>query len=340
MESNLELTIERGRALWDLQELDPPFMMLNVPGAPISTGAHDCEFWRDPDAFVAHHLPRIRRRCEITDDSVPVLRPPFSHASVPAALGARPELQAGKLWVRPALIDIREHRDLALPSSNDWLDHVAWYYRRLLELSEGHFVVGLTEIPGPADLMGALRGFERILFDLYDHPGEVESFARHATALGAAFDGRVRALLAEQEAFGGCWLSGTWAPANTICFCEHSSVNYSPQQYERFIRPANDSLLARYDRVFSYAYCRAGSHLLPHYFDRGRPVWIQSCDEDPSPVLARAHRAHAIVTIRATAAEMDRAVEEYGRTGVCYMVDCADDEEAHLLCRRFGRSVA
>jgi hypothetical protein len=111
-------------------------------------------------------------------------------------------------------------------------------------------------------------------------------------------------------------------------FCEHASVNYGPDQYSRFLEPANRLLLSRYDNVLSCVYCEAGKHLLPRYFDRGRPAWLSGCDADPPADLIRRHRGRAIVTVRTSPSEFEEAVGRFGRVGVCYLVNCSSLEEA------------
>ena len=159
---NIEQTVERYRDLWLFKELDPPIVMVSTAEAPITTGAHDCVFWQNPDALVEYHLRGLENRRNIRDDYIPMLRPPFSHA----ALGAEVELLNEKLWARPLLSVIEKYKDLRLPLRNDWIDHMEQYYRCLVELAAGRFAVGLTEVPGPADLMGAMIGFEEILLYL------------------------------------------------------------------------------------------------------------------------------------------------------------------------------
>ncbi len=329
---NVEQAVRRYRDLWLFKELDRPIVMASAPEAPIGTGAHDCIFWQDPDAFVEHHLKGLDNRRLIPDDCIPMLRPPFSHAALPAALGAEVELLNEKLWVRPLLSAIEEYEDLRLPPHNDWLEHMEQYYRRVVELAAGRFAVGMTEMPGPADLMGALLGFEAILLAMYDAPDAVEGFAKHSAALAVEFTERVRDFMDGQENYGGCWLTNAWAPPKTIYFCEHTSVNYSPEHYERFLAPANRILLEQNDYALTYVYYSAGVHLASHYFNRHRPTWVRSCDGDPPPDLVAAHRRRAIVTIRTTASDFRAVHGQFGNVGVCYVVECGSMEEAAELC--------
>jgi hypothetical protein len=333
---NIEQVVERYRDLWLFKELDPPIVMVSTAEAPITTGAHDCIFWQNPDALVEYHLRNLENRRHIRDDYIPMLRPPFSHTALPAALGAEVELLNEKLWARPLLSAIEKYRDLRLPLRNDWIIHMEQYYRRLVELAAGRFAVGLTEVPGPADLMGAMIGFEEILLCLYDAPDVIEGFAGYTAGLGIEFTERVRDLLYEQENWGGCWLAGAWAPRKTIYFCEHASVNYSPEHYERFLAPANRVLLEHYDYALTYIYYSAGKHLSSYYFNRGCPAWVRSCDENPPPELVESYRGHSIVTINTNAADFDNARRHYGNAGICYAVECDSLEDAADFCASIG----
>ena len=332
---DIEQSVERCRALWAFRELDPPFMMVSAPEALVASGAHDCRFWEDPEGFAAHHEQVFERRLGIRDDTVPVLRPPLSHATVPGALGAKVELHGEHLWSVPTLKDLRDHRDLSLRGGGAWTALVERYYRRLLELASGRFFVGLCEVPGPADLMGALRGYQEILTDLVDAPELVVEFALQAAGLAQEFDRLVRGWTAGQESFGGGWVASAWAPANTLQFCEHSSVNYSPAQYERFLEPANRVLMEAYHRVVSYVYCGTGRHLVTRYFERPRPVWVRCCDGEAPEALMRAHRGRAIVTVRTSPPKLSDAIARFGTCGVCYLVECASLQQAEEVGRRF-----
>lgn len=310
--------------------------MTSSPEAPVTTGTHDCQFWQDADAFVEYHISNLENRRRIGDDCVPMLRPPFGHALLPAALGTRPELLNGELWMHPCLPDIQQYKNLCLPARSDWTDHVEQYYRRVLELAEGRFTVEFPQVPGPADLMGALLGYEAILLALHDTPEAVEKFARHAAGLAVEFVERIRSLLSGQEDFGGGWLANAWGPAKMIRFCEHTTVNYSPEHYERFILPANRILMENYDYAMTYIYYSGGKHLASHYLDRGCPTWMRSFDEDPPPDLVKAHRGRAIVTVHTTASDFQDVWKQYGNIGVCYLVECAALEEAVDLCESIG----
>ncbi len=328
--------VERYRRFWAGEALDPPLIMVNMPESAITTGGHDCAFWRDPDGFVRHFLDALALHRRIPDDTIPMLRPPFSHAALPAILGCPPELHEGKLWVRPILKNLGDFKHIVWDNESYWLEQFHGYYRRLLDLSENRFAVALFEIPGPADLMGALRGYENILTDLYDDPETVQAFALQAADWAVTFHQKVTDWLAGQESFGGYWAANSWITKDTIYFCEHSCVNYSPAHYERFLKPANDRLLTNFGHALTFVYLKAGAHLVPYYTNRGRPVWIRGCDVDPTAEQVNRYRKQVVFSVRTTVDQYNQTVARYGPQGVCYQVDCASLDQAIYFCKAVG----
>lgn len=328
--------IERYQRLWSFQELDPPLVMIDIPESPITSGGHDCGFWKDCDGLVEKYLGWLALRNEIADDTVPMLRPSFSHVALPAILGAEPELHNTSLWVHPILEKLEDYKTLAFGQEGRWLGVFQRYYERLLELAAGRFAVGLYEVPGPADLMGALRGFETILMDLYDQPELVKQFAGWAGEIAVAFRGWLGGVLAQQENYGGCWVGNAWAPEDTICACEHSTVSYSPALYAEFLKPANDVMFGEYGHAVTYIYATAGAQHSADYFCRGRPVWVNSCDGNPSAEIIEQFGGQAIVTLRTNPADFRGLYDRHGGRGMAYLVSCASLDEARTFSKSVG----
>lgn len=332
----IEKTIDRYKRLWNFEPLEVPITMIDIPKSSVSTHGNDCTYWQNPEAFVNAKLESLSIRQEIPDDTIPMLRPPFSHTALPAALGAQPEMHNGKLWVNPIFDELTKNTRIELKSDNCWLEKVETYYKQLIELSDGRFAVGLYDTPAPADLIGALRGFEQILFDLYDRPQIVKKLAVDAAKAAAEFNHRLYKILAKQENYGGTWAANSWVPADTIYFCEHCSVNYSPQLYDELIKPANAVMLADFGHAVTFAYCTAGHHHIDNYFNRPCPVWLRSCDGDAPSELIKKQIGKTIVTIHTTSDRFDKDCILYGTTGICYRVSCKSLNEAQDLCKSIG----
>ena len=160
----------------------------------------------------------------------------------------------------------------------------------------------------------------------------MSDFALYAADIAVEFYERIHGLLDKQEMYDGYWMTNAWVPKDTIYFSEHFSVNYSPKMYQTFLKPANDRLLRNYQYAMSYVYCSAGKHIIAEYFNRGRPVWIQSCDNDPPSNIIERFQGQVLVTIHTTASQFQDTYSRYGGLGVHYRVRCVSLKEAKELC--------
>ncbi len=79
----------------------------------------------------------------------------------------------GHIWAESWL------EDYDAPGDGDWPIHVGWleklleFQRRLVRLSAGRFPTALSLMRGPTDLLAAIRGAQRLIYDYYDRPEQV-----------------------------------------------------------------------------------------------------------------------------------------------------------------------
>jgi hypothetical protein len=78
--------------------------------------------------------------------------------------------------------------------ANPWLAKLLEFTEGLAALSAGRFPVALALMRGPLDLLSALRGPERMVFDLFDEPQAVDrdvaTPGRHLARRGPASGGQ------------------------------------------------------------------------------------------------------------------------------------------------------
>ena len=156
---NLEATLRRHAAVWSGERLDRPLVFVDEEDTGVRTVGQRTEWWRDSEGFIRQCCERFARRAEVHDDRLPILRPPFSHAILPALLGAKITEEGGTLWVkgRPcsspdAFLGTRHDFD------QDLARQFAQYYTDLLTQGAGNFLVAPYEAMGPCDLAAAMLG--------------------------------------------------------------------------------------------------------------------------------------------------------------------------------------
>ena len=77
------------------------------------------------------------------------------------------------MWAKPWLDSYAEIEQMGLPIYRAWLEKLVGFTQWLVRLSDGRFPVALSLMRGPADLLSAVRGAEKAIYDLYDFPAEV-----------------------------------------------------------------------------------------------------------------------------------------------------------------------
>ena len=122
------------------------------------------------------------------------------------------------------------------------------------------FYTSLTDIGGTYDILASLRGTERLLLDLYDHPDEALSYVRQLQPVWMGyFQHCANRLIARQ----GCvtnwmpiWSETPWFPLQ----CDFSAM-ISPEMFAAFILP---DLRWQTERMDRSVYHLDGPGELPH----------------------------------------------------------------------------
>jgi len=162
--------------------------------------------------------------------------------------------ESGSLWAGPWLNDWDDVERLPPLPSNPWYQVLLELTAALVAQAGGRYPVTQTLMRGPADLMVALRGHERLCLDFYDHPDEVHALARWCTDIWIQV---ARAQLALIPPFAGGYTAPrleVWAPGPLVRFEEDATILFSPAVYREFIRPCDQRIAA------SFAYTLIHTH--------------------------------------------------------------------------------
>jgi hypothetical protein len=177
-------------------------------------------------------------------------------------LGAKANLDQGTVWYDPCITKAEPDSHLAFdPLHHPWLDIHARLIEEGLHRSKGRYLVGMPDLIEGLDTLAALRGNERLLYDLVDRSDWVlERLEEINQAYFAVFDFLYQKIKDER---GGNAFSAfkIWGPGKTAKVQCDLSAALSPRMFRKFVQP----FLAAQCRWLDYSlYHLDGTNALQH----------------------------------------------------------------------------
>lgn len=246
----LEELLRRHEAFWKHEDTGQPLVRLTPHRERMRFENMDVTpDMIDVDALTPDVGHRDLRKRLIQGDLLngicPFSRIPWMEALVGCAIHAGND---EAMWPSPALGPNLEGIERIVPTDdNPWLVKLLALTRALVEANDGSYLVVHTLQRGPADMLSALLGDDRMGLAFYDYPDRVhEILARTAQA----FIQVARAQYALIPPFHGgyaIWAYGLWAPGSAIRFQSDSSSQLSPRMYREFILPHDRTIMEAFD---------------------------------------------------------------------------------------------
>ncbi len=258
---------EDARKWWD-GELDRPLVQIRLwednpalsdPGGNRSLLKDVYDLALPPEAVVdrwEYQLSCTR----YLGDAFPQIFPNLGPGVLAVFLGAHPEVFTNTVWFQPP--KILEPRDLhlRLDRENAWFKRLLEIKRLAAERFQGAVQIGMTDLGGAMDVVASFRPGERLLFDLYDAPEEIERLTRDVhEAWWQAFDAFNAVIQPKQQGYT-CW---TPIFSDQPCYMLQCDFCYmiSPEMFDRFVKPELAATCRRMKHAF---YHLDGPGELPH----------------------------------------------------------------------------
>jgi len=233
----------RCKAFWAREETDRPLLtawvgsyevptlyqkgLSQTPEGEITPADIDCEAFReDYEKLFENHRE--------LDIDVPWAGFPLLVVPWVESITGCPLYHKGGNFRAEHWLDTYERLD-ELTINQDWLDKLVGFTRWLVELSGGRFPVALCLMRGPADLLAALRGAERSVYDLIDHPEQVGRALQTLTDIWIQV---AHAQLEHIPTFAGGYCFGVqnlWSPTPGGWFQDDAIAYWSPRYYRRHV---------------------------------------------------------------------------------------------------------
>ena len=242
---------EEHKAFWELKNKRPlvettaprekPLKEIELlPVPPEIAELHTDHFyaWVLNPEFAANRAEDTISKTFYGGAAVPYQLTSFGPDMSAAYLGVEPEFKEDTTWFRKPVIDDWGHLpDFNYDENNEWWRRTKKLVEVLAERGQDKFLVGTgCEILSGLDTLVSLRGGDRLLYDVVDHPEEVKRLTEKVVALQFKWFEELYQIT--QKFQEGCisWM-GIWSEGRTYPVqCDFAHM-LSPKMFEEFALP-------------------------------------------------------------------------------------------------------
>jgi len=231
----------------------------------------------------------------------------------------------------PEKVDIRQ-LELHYDAKNAWWKRVKTLTAAAVARWQGQVAISHADLGGNLDILASFRGSDGLLFDLVDHPQEVDRLVKDITGLWLRYYTELDAIIRPT-----CRGTSTWAPLWTTgqIYMLQSDFCYmiSPAMFERFVLPDLSAICAALDYAF---YHLDGKGEIPHLdmllgLARLRGIqWIpgngQPTPDQWLPLLKRIRDGGKLCQVFVRPEGARRIVKNLGGKGFLLVIDHEEDE--------------
>jgi hypothetical protein len=266
------------------------------------------------------------------------------HKRLAAFLGSPVELGFKTGWLDPILTgeDI-EYEGLTLDEEGErWKFAISWLERGARE-SKGKCIPAIGAFGGCGDTLAALRGTDRLLYDVIDRPEEVRTADQFLMDLWIKAYDRFHAITREAAEGSTCWFP-LWSPGKFYATQNDFAYMISPEMFRDVFLPALekqtqflDHAVHHVDGVGNFAHVDALCEL-----PRLQALQILPGAGKPSPlhymdVLKKVQDAGKNLHVSIPASEVKQALEGLSARGLFISTRCETEADARELLKKAER---
>jgi 5-methyltetrahydrofolate--homocysteine methyltransferase len=235
-------TLTKGPVIYIDAPLDKPRASLAPVEKPSSVEAQ----WTDLDYRITDLRNRINSLW-FGGDAVPAWFPNTGPGSMAACLGPWPTFMPESVWFN----EMPDHRlerileQIRFDPENRYWKLIQELTRRALELAQGDFVVGLSDLGGDLDILASLRGEERLMVDLADSPELVAKCREAIGKLWFTYYDQQNELIRSLGQDGYTTWMPVWSDQPWSVYQCDASVMFSARMFEEFVLPELQEKSAR-----------------------------------------------------------------------------------------------
>jgi hypothetical protein len=330
--------IERDTMAWWAGELQRPLVYLAAPdpAVPAPRGYMSNYPLEMPAEQVVDEYAAYLNGASFYSDAFPWVWVNFGPGIAAGFLGANVHSVSGEaetVWFTPLEKKAIGELTLAYDADNVWWKRVKALTAGLIERFNGQVAVSHTDLGGNLDILASIRETEGLLFDLYDHPEEVDRLVRQTIALWLRYYDELDAMIRPVCRGTSCW-TPLWSTGTTYMLQCDFSYMISPAMFERFVLPDLEACCAHLTHGF---YHLDGKGEIPHLDlllgmkDLHGIQWIPG-DGQPAPdkwlpLLKRIRDGGKLCQVFVDPEGARRIVRELGGKGFLFVINSWTEQQ-------------
>ncbi len=242
---NWEAIRRRHVAFWTREPTDRPLIYVIVDAyvdtelVAAALGAGELTPDRiDPTPLLPEYDRIARARQRIGDDAIAVAEPLLGIPWLEAMAGCRVLIPDGtSIWPEPPN-DPNGPAAIVFDSQNPWFRKLMDVLKTVTTHVRGRYAVSLSHLRGPADILIARLGSERLFTMLFDEPERIRKLALQCADLWRQVVTAEMTVVPSYRGGYGVRQFGLWAPQRAVWLQDDTSSMISARHYTRFFLEA------------------------------------------------------------------------------------------------------
>ncbi len=267
------------------------------------------------------------------------------HTAIPAFLGCRTELDFETGWWHPIVLGegLEEVLELRVDHAGEWWRFTLKALERAVRESAGRCIPSIGAFGGCGDTLAALRGTDRLLYDVIDRPEEVVAAEAYLMEMWCEVYEEFYYIVREVSEGSTSWF-GFWSPGKTYAAQNDFSYMISPKMFRELFLPTIerqtqylDHTVYHVDGIGAFAHVSELCEL-----PRLQAIQILPGAGKPSPLhfmetLKMVQKAGKNLQISLSPEELEPALAQLSARGLFVTTFCTTESEARELLKNAER---
>ncbi len=295
--------------------------------------------WMDTEFQIKRFLETLNEAAFL-GETFPVFWPNLSAVAYNLFLGQVPEFDEVTAWVHPCVADLEHLPPLTVQKGNQYFKKVEELTQRALEIAEGRFWVGYTDMYAGIDCTAGLRGAERMCMDVVDQPEALHRLIQAAFAEYPEVYRHFDRILKAHGQPSVTWMNLPSFETFNVLACDFA-VNLSTEHFNAFCMP----VLRQEAESFVHNVFHLDGKGVARHIDSILTLpnlkaiqWVQGYGDDTPirqwiPLIQKIQQAGKSVIVDLKPEELDDFIRLVDRTGIMLWVDAEPRLQGDILKR-------